>query len=245
MTLDPDVQGYERLNRFLGACRSESLGEVTHIAEELGYTRETDRAEADLALRAACDRGRTDLAEWLTEHFGLTRADARSGNYMALWSACQAGQLASAQWIVAKFGLDPIDVHQSIGVTLLIFACRIGKLDLAVWLTEWLGFTAADVRGHKVLAQACHSGHLSTVQWLVGHFGLTVTDGRAGGDLGLREACKLEYLEVAHWLLDWTEPGPAERQWVLTQSLPSPAVEALLTGWQRPPGPEDKPALQE
>lgn len=235
---------YCMIRKFVEVCSRGCLEDVVRVAEELNLTRETNRANLNLALRVACMCGHLNVAGWLMRKFELTRDDVRGQNHLTLWSICLKGRLEIAQWLVYEFGLDPADVRLSHSGDLLMLVCRRGQLALAIWLTEWLRLTVEDVRLHKTLAQAFRSGHLGTVRWLVERFGLTAEDGRTACDPGLKEACKRGHLEVALWVLDWVELGPEERAGVLSQ-IPgaSPAVESLLTGWERPPGPGDKPAL--
>jgi hypothetical protein len=80
-------------------------------------------------------------------------------------------------------------------------ACENGNTELARWLKETFGLTAADTRadGNEALGRAC-GGHEQAARWLVAAFALKWKDVEKGVCRVMRTACEAGHLGVAEWL---------------------------------------------
>jgi hypothetical protein len=168
-------------------------------------------------------------------------------NFGPFRDACRCGRLDEAKRLALEMRITPEEARANGNFTLQL-ACAHGHTLTAQWLVSAFGLGPDDARSldNLTLRWSCENGHTETAQWLVKTFGLTAGDARTLDNWALHGACARRHTATARWLLDWLELPGDVRAGVLSRiSAPSPEVVSLLEDWSKPPGPEDKPALDE
>jgi hypothetical protein len=126
-------------------------------------------------FREACEKGHTDIAQWLWERAGCDLAHRKTMAEKAFVAACKGGHLQTAQWL---YGIRPPRKQKGTEWKrqALLRACGAGHLSVVVWLWN-SGMSLADVRADSVAALrlACAGGHVAIAQFLWG-LGLTLGD---------------------------------------------------------------------
>jgi len=96
---------------------------------------------------------------------------------------------------------------------ILRLACGGGHLELARWLVDHFGLTAADARAgrdsssYTPLQLASARDRLEVARWLAGHFRLTETDAHLTHSYGFRAACANGHFGSAYWLAGYFGPA--------------------------------------
>jgi hypothetical protein len=132
----------------------------------------------------------------------LTALEISEAATRSFLNSCEYGLIKWAQQLAAEFDFTKVTFtryHQAFRLS-----CRNGHLEVAQWLVEAFGLTAADVCAdyNAALRLSCQNGRLEVARWLVEAFGLTAEDVRADDNAALRYSCARGHLGVARWLVE-------------------------------------------
>ena len=152
-------------------------------------------------LHYACDKGKLELAQYLVEKYQDFLTIRDNTGHSPYLVAGFSGSVELVKFLISH-GCDVMD-KDSVGRTVLHYACDKGKLELAQYLVEHYPdmLTIRDKTGQSPYLVAGFSRSVELVKFLISR-GYDVMDKDSEGSTVLHKACAIGKLKLAQYLVE-------------------------------------------